>query len=109
MKPEITKQLIVKLYNKNLTIKKIAEISDCSPTTVESILKKEKVRMRGKHCTRIDRSELVNLPIDYVSGKYKVKELKKKYNIKSNESLYKILDEFGVSRKQPNYKKYKTI
>jgi transposase len=85
------------LYKKGLPIRDIAKIIPCTQATVYRHLD-EKTKRRGEHCLRIDRKKLKNLPKDYHSGKYSMKKLMEKYQIGSEETLYRLLDEMNVER-----------
>jgi transposase len=84
------------LYKKGITIREIAELIPCGQSTIFRILEPQK--KRGSHSLRINRAKLKKLPKDYMSQKFSIKDLLKKYGVKSEQTLYRILDEFKVPR-----------
>jgi transposase len=97
---EKKKKQINILYKKGITIREIADLIPCGQGTIYRVLEPQK--KRGERSKRINRAKCKNLPTDYMSGKFSIKDLLKKYNIKSEQTLYRILDEFKVPRLRQN-------
>lgn len=97
------------LYKKGIPLRKIQEITHSSQSTIERIIKSAKIKKRGEHCLRISRARLKNFPDDYRSGKFKIKELMLKYGIKSEQTIYRLLDEFNIKRKRLPLHKIKQL
>jgi hypothetical protein len=98
---ETKRKDILLLYKAGKTLREIEEMTGCVQSTIMRIIKSnKKIKLRGEHCSRINRAKLKNLPEDYMSRKHSIKELLKKYGIKSEQTLYRILDEFKVPRQR---------
>ena len=97
MIPKKTREQIKELYNKKVSIRGIAKITGCGQPSVYRVLDK-KTKLRGEHCNRIDRKECAKMPKEYRNKKYTVRQLMARYGIKSQQTFYKILDEFGEPR-----------
>lgn len=95
---------IIELYQKGIALRLIEDFTKCSQSTIMRVLKQSNIKLRGEHCLRINRAKLKSLPNDYLSGKFLIKDLLKKYKIGSEQTLYRILDELKIPRIKPNIK-----
>lgn len=86
------------LYKSGKTIREIREITGYAQATIMKSVKDSKVKLRGERYKRINRAKLKGLPQDYLELKVPVLEIMKKYGIKSEQTFYRIIDEFKLPR-----------
>jgi hypothetical protein len=100
MLTDLQEKDILLLYKSGKTLRNIQETTGYSQATIMRVAKKNKAKKRGEHCLRINRAKLKNLPEDYLSRQFTIKDLMKKYKVKSEQTLYRILDEMQVPRQR---------
>ncbi len=94
--------IICEKYINGATLASIAERSHISQTTVLSILRRNNIPLRnGKRLSVQQEEEVVKLYRDGAS----IIEIKEKTVAKSEQTIYRILRDFGVERR----KKWDTI
>lgn len=97
---ELKKQDIILLYKVGRTLRQISDTTGAGQATIMRVLKEKNIKLRGEHNIRINRAKLKQLPTDYLEGKFTIKQLLKKYSVKSEQTLYRILDELQLPRKR---------
>ena len=91
---------IGKLYKSKLPLRRIREITGNSQATIMKVVTELKIKKRGERYFSINRAKLKKLPEDYMSRAFSMKNLMKKYGIKSEQTLYRILNEFKVPKQR---------
>lgn len=100
MKTKEILDLAVKLYAERIPVREIVKLSGVNSATLYRELKKRNIKINtNKRKYRINRAILPKLVADYQTNTLSVKAIMKKYNIKSEQTLYRLLDEMDVPRK----------
>lgn len=88
--------LVCKQYAENWTLRKIASSANLSQSTVMAILKRRNIPLRnGKQLSAEQEQKVIAL---YSAGA-PINEIKEKSDVKSEQTIYRILRDAGVGRR----------
>lgn len=89
--------LVCQQYKDGWTLRKIATYANISQTTVMAILRRREVPLRnGKQITKEQEKQVIDL---YLSGE-KIKEIMSKTGIRSEQTIYRIINNAGVDKRR---------